>query len=306
MKKILGVVILCTVFSFFVLRAQDTDKKLLLNSSVELPTQLDSVYYAFGVESALMSINSFLYSTCVIEDTRDIEDPRMVDAITRSNESNIEEYLSGAYHRLNNQEKSSDSEIYNLGYDDGEHLEYKANKLRKDLMIGDSVAYNVDAIIAGIGDILTRQPRRLNEDAGLYIAEILENRETEARIKELMEALVEKGEIFLTENAKRPEVVTLPSGLQYEVVVEGTGSIPTIENKVVMYVTMSFFDGRLLGVSSPNKEEALPLEMSEVPSVCQEVLLLMPAGSKWKLYTPYDVLGYTPACTFDIELIAIE
>lgn len=298
MQKILITLALSISSSLFGLYGQEGEKRKFLNKSVELSTQLDSVYYAFGVEATLLSINSWLYSTDVIEDTRDIEDPRMVDAISRSNKSNIDEYLSGVYDRLKNNEKSSESEIYNSGYDTGEHLEYKAKKLRDELFIGDSIDYNIDAIVAGIGDILTNQPRRLNEDAGLYIAEVIERRE-------FIHLLKEKNKSFMDANAQRDDVITMPSGLQYEIEVEGGGPIPTVEDTVLMNITSSLFNGKLLGQDKEDNSAVLPFKISEASPDWQEIFLSIPLGSKWKLYAPL-ALEYSPICIYKIELISIE
>ena len=119
---------------------------------------------------------------------------------------------------------------------------------------------------------------------------------------------------FLAQNGKKPGVVTLPSGLQYQVVKEGTGPKPLATDKVKVHYQGSLIDGKIFDSSI---ERGQPAEFT-VNGVIQgwiEALQLMPVGSKWKLFIPSD-LGYgdngqgadiKPGATllFDVELLEI-
>lgn len=125
---------------------------------------------------------------------------------------------------------------------------------------------------------------------------------------------IEEGEKFLAKNGKRPEVTTLPSGLQYEIVKEGKGEIPTMMDKVSTHYHGTLIDGTVFDSSI---ERGAPIEfgVGGVIAGWTEALKLMPVGSKWKLYIPYNLaygergsgpkIGPYSTLIFDIELLAI-
>ena len=100
----------------------------------------------------------------------------------------------------------------------------------------------------------------------------------------------EAGKQFLAENAKNDSVVTTASGLQYKVLVDGKGALPTDST-----VVKAKYEGRLIDgtVFDSNIDKDKPLEVNmKYPSVIQgwvEALKLMPAGSKWEIYIPYQL-----------------
>ena len=122
------------------------------------------------------------------------------------------------------------------------------------------------------------------------------------------------GIAFLEQNKTKPGVVTLPSGLQYLVLKEGTGPKPTAQDKVKVHYHGSLVDGTTFD-SSIERGEPLTIGVSGVIKGWTEALLLMPTGSKWKLFIPSE-LGYgerqagakiAPNSTlvFDVELLEI-
>lgn len=119
---------------------------------------------------------------------------------------------------------------------------------------------------------------------------------------------------FLEENKKKPGVITLPSGLQYEIITKGTGAIPTATDTVKANYMGSTIDGKEFD-NSYKRGEALTIPVGGVIKGWVEALQLMPVGSKWKLYIPSD-LGYGDrgagsaipggaALIFEIELLDI-
>ncbi len=119
---------------------------------------------------------------------------------------------------------------------------------------------------------------------------------------------------FLAQNGKNPGVVTLPSGLQYHVVKEGTGPKPLATDKVKVHYQGSLIDGKIFD-SSIERGQPAEFNVNAVIPGWTEALQLMPAGSKWKLFIPSD-LGYgdngagadiKPGATllFDVELLEI-
>lgn len=123
------------------------------------------------------------------------------------------------------------------------------------------------------------------------------------------------GQAFLEENKKKPGVVALPSGLQYQVIKEGTGPKPALTDKVKVHYHGTLLDGTVFD-SSVDRGEPIVLSVNGVIPGWTEALQLMPVGSKWKLFIPSD-LAYGdndagPAIKggstliFDVELIDIE
>lgn len=99
-----------------------------------------------------------------------------------------------------------------------------------------------------------------------------------------------KGKEFLKENAKREEVKVTESGLQYEVIKEGTGESPTADSKVKVHYKGTLIDGTVFD-SSYDRGEPATFGVSQVIKGWTEALQLMKVGGKWKLYIPYQ-LGY--------------
>lgn len=146
--------------------------------------------------------------------------------------------------------------------------------------------------------------------------------EAQAIIGEFFQALQEKvsqeamkaGKEFLAENATREGVVTLPSGLQYEVIAAGTGAVPSASDSVKVHYHGSLIDGTVFD-SSVNRGEPATFGVTQVISGWVEALQLMPVGSKWKLVIPSDLAygaqgagqAIAPHSTlvFEVELLEI-
>ncbi len=123
------------------------------------------------------------------------------------------------------------------------------------------------------------------------------------------------GAKFLADNAKRPEVVTLPSGLQYEVLTAGKGAKPRSSQKVTVHYEGSLIDGSVFE-SSYERGNPATFGVTQVIQGWVEGLQLMEEGAKWKFYIPYNLAygerGSPPtikpfsALIFTIELISIQ
>jgi FKBP-type peptidyl-prolyl cis-trans isomerase FklB len=122
------------------------------------------------------------------------------------------------------------------------------------------------------------------------------------------------GQEFLAANAKKPGVVTLPSGLQYQIIKEGAGPKPKLTDMVRVHYHGTLTDGRVFD-SSVDRGQPIELNVNGVIPGWTEALQLMPVGSKWKLFIPSD-LAYgdrqagqliAPGSTlvFDVELLDI-
>jgi FKBP-type peptidyl-prolyl cis-trans isomerase FklB len=121
------------------------------------------------------------------------------------------------------------------------------------------------------------------------------------------------GAAFLAQNKTKPGVITLPSGLQYQVLQEGTGPKPTANDQVKCHYVGSFIDGKEFESSYKNNQPAT-FQVGGVIRGWTEALQLMPTGSKWKLFIPSE-LGYGDAdngpiaggstLVFEVELLEI-
>ena len=99
---------------------------------------------------------------------------------------------------------------------------------------------------------------------------------------------LERGRAFLAENAKRAEVVTTASGLQYEVLASGTGEMPSAEDQVTTHYHGTLIDG-LVFDSSVQRGQPLDIRVNDLIAGWQEALQMMRVGDKWKLYVPSEL-----------------
>ena len=108
--------------------------------------------------------------------------------------------------------------------------------------------------------------------------------------KELLAAqkAIEEGKAFLEKNKKREGVITLPSGLQYEVITEGTGPQPTAQDKVQTHYHGTLIDGTVFD-SSVDRGQPATFGVNQVIKGWQEGIPLMRVGSKYKFYIPQDL-----------------
>ncbi len=124
------------------------------------------------------------------------------------------------------------------------------------------------------------------------------------------------GEKFLTENKKKPGVVTLPSGLQYKVIVEGNGAKPAKDDMVKVVYDGRTIDGKVFDATSRHGTESDTFGVGKLIKGWTEALMLMPVGSKWEIYIPQelaygargagdDIAPYS-ALIFTLELKGIE
>lgn len=97
------------------------------------------------------------------------------------------------------------------------------------------------------------------------------------------------GEDFLAENAKKEGVVTLPSGLQYKVLVKGEGTVPSVSDEVTVKYEGHMIDGTEFDSSYKRGDGTARFRPDQVIKGWTEALTMMPAGSKWELYIPYSL-----------------
>ena len=124
----------------------------------------------------------------------------------------------------------------------------------------------------------------------------------------------EKGEKFLAENAKKEGVKTLPSGVQYKVIKEGSGAIPADTSKVKVNYEGRTIDGKVFD-SSYKRNQPLTLRCNQTIKGWTDAMVHMPVGSVWEVYIPQnlaygereqgDIKPFS-VLIFKIELLSIE
>lgn len=136
-----------------------------------------------------------------------------------------------------------------------------------------------------------------------------------AQTEELASQNKALGEAFLTENAKREGVLTLPSGLQYEILTQGDGPMPQASDQVEVHYTGKLIDGTVFD-SSVDRGVPATFGVTQVIPGWVEALQLMKAGSKWRLYIPSELaygpngapgspIGPNATLIFDVELLKV-
>ncbi len=125
----------------------------------------------------------------------------------------------------------------------------------------------------------------------------------------------QEGVKFLEENKKKSGVVSLPSGLQYQVIKEGTGAMPTASDTVVTHYHGTLIDGTVFD-SSVERGEPAEFPVGAVIKGWTEALQLMKAGSKWKLFIPSDLaygdrqagptIQANSTLIFEVELLEVK
>ena len=171
------------------------------------------------------------------------------------------------------------------------------------------INFNPAIIKIAINDLQSQKKPLMNDSLANMVAMRYQLKLQEIKNKPTIDA----GKKYLAENKKRPGVKVTPSGLQYEIITVGTGKKPTKKDKVSCNYTGAFIDGTEFN-NSYKMGGPISFDVSGVIKGWTEALQMMPVGSKWKLYVPYN-LAYGPgqyqtipggsALIFEIDLLEI-
>jgi len=183
----------------------------------------------------------------------------------------------------------------------------------------DSVTFNPEILLRGIMDASVDSAKRLMTDSAIAETMMAFQTEMQNRRAEIAHKASEKnraeGEAYLAVNAKKPGVVTRPSGLQYRVIAAGKGKKPSATSTVTVHYAGRLIDGTEFDSSVKHGQPAT-FPLSNVMQGWNEALQLMPAGSKWELVIP-PALAYgdqgaggvippSAVLIFEIELLSIQ
>ncbi len=210
------------------------------------------------------------------------------------------------YSRNSILENDLDRASYSIGLSLGQDFKARGIKI------------NPDIIAMGISDVLEGKETLLSQEEAIAALQKLQElaaakqQETMAKMAETNKA---EGAAFLAENAKREGVVTTDSGLQYEIITEGTGSTPEASDQVTVDYRGTFIDGSEFD-SSYERGEPVSFSVDGIIPGWTEALLMMKEGAKWKLYVPSDlaygaqgappVIEPNKTLVFEVELKSIE
>lgn len=173
---------------------------------------------------------------------------------------------------------------------------------------GDQI--NIDLLAAGFRQVLKGDSTEMSaEEANEMVSGFFQKMSEKVAQENL-----EEGNAFLEKNKAREGVTTTESGLQYEIIKEGTGPKPVDEDVVKVHYHGTLMDGKVFD-SSVDRGEPAQFPVGGVIPGWVEALKLMPVGSKWKIYIPAN-LGYgergaggdiepNSALIFEVELLEI-
>jgi FKBP-type peptidyl-prolyl cis-trans isomerase FklB len=186
-------------------------------------------------------------------------------------------------------------------------------------MVQDGIDLNVDILAKAMKDAFAGAKLLMTQDEMQKTMIQLTN-DVRQKQTQLQAAAAEKnkkdGEAFLAENKKKPDVITLPSGLQYKIIKAGTGKKPVRTDTVECNYRGTLLDGTEFDSSDRHPPGPSSFQVGRVIPAWTEALLLMPVGSKWQLFIP-SAIGYGEAgngpdigpnatLLFDIELLTIK
>jgi FKBP-type peptidyl-prolyl cis-trans isomerase len=182
-----------------------------------------------------------------------------------------------------------------------------------------SVDIDPDLFAQGLKDAMSGKKPLITEEEGRAALMELQNEvrtQQAQKMKEEGDANKKDGDAFLAANKAKQGVVTLPSGLQYKILKEGTGPKPTATDTVQCNYTGTLINGTEFDSSSKHGGPAT-FPVNGVIKGWTEALQLMPVGSKWQLFIPPDLaygergtpdgsIGPNSALVFEVELLSIE
>lgn len=253
-------------------KAQKKSKKEkadLVIPFVELKTAADSTAYLFGVSQSngLMS-----YATGQL----------------RVDTAYITRFAQGIIDRANADNTDAGLHAYNEGLKIGDQIGQMTEQMGRDYFAADPdskmdrriVASAIVQGLLGMGSLPA-------DSAMLLFRDIMTKREAENNDR-LYGQNIKEGETFLNNNKQKEGVITLPSGLQYKVITQGTGPIPTATDRVSVNYEGHLINGTEFD-SSYKRNQPATFGVTQVIKGWTEALQKMPVGSKWELYIPHNL-----------------
>lgn len=305
--------------------------------NIKLQSEIDTVSYAYGTSLAKQGLVQHLLDSGVLSDTASIRKSFeskistetdlskikklqkdlsvKLDSANRENKKNIKDIVSGIWSVLS---ADKSKKAYNEGLTIGGQLT-RMMPMLEEQMYNNEKNIDKDIFIVAVENALQGSPLLIENGYEIINNKMRANQaiieaKKEKELKAQSESYIQEGERFMQENKTKEGVVTLANGLQYKIVTEGNGAKPSIEDRVKVHYRGSLINGTVFDSSIERGEPAV-LGLKQVIKGWTEILQLMPVGSKWMVYIPYDMAygsrqtGSIPAYStliFEIELLDIE
>lgn len=302
MKTKKFIVVFCLLaFTTYSAFAQKTKKNVATQSNTNKQSVIkngnDSLSYAYGYSIIEQGIKQFLTQLGI-----------------EGNQEKIQSFLNGLNESLPAKGANSD---YIAGLSVGDQIYKMSLELDKKRNSGEGDdALNIELLINGLNDAILSNTPRIDSSSVIVEKVMTEvDRKEQAKKDEEAKGQIELAKKFMDDNKTKEGVVSDPSGIQYIVMTEGTGEKPASNDKVKVHYKGQLTDGTVFD-SSYDRGEPLTLGLNQVIKGWAEAIQLMPVGSKWKIFIPYE-LGYgsngaggqiPPYANliFEVELLNIE
>lgn len=289
-------IVVASAFSIegFAAKKKEKAQKKQEKSVVTMTTQSDTLSYVAGM-SLTQGLVEFLQHSMKI-DTAYMADfiSGLEKTIESADDPQFKAYMAGMEIAKQLKEKMLPGMARELKDSPDSLVEELSFRGFIDALQGDTTYYNI-------------------EDASLLFKDLMSEAK-EAKTEKLYGENRRAGEQFLAENSKKEGVTTTESGLQYKVIVEGKGEKPQATDRVKVNYEGRLVDGTVFDSSAKHGDKPLEFKANQVIKGWTEALTLMPVGSKWELYIPYD-LAYGErdsgkikpfsALIFTVELVEI-
>ena len=196
---------------------------------------------------------------------------------------------------------------------DEQRVSYGIGRQMGDQLLSSNIPdLTVDLVLAGLRDAYTQQASQVEEAAMQAAFQTLQTK-MQAQAEEAAKAAGKAGIEFLERNGARDGVITLESGLQYEVITQGSGATPEASSTVRTHYEGTLISGEVFD-SSYKRGQPAEFPVGGVIAGWTEALQLMQEGAKWRLYIPSNLAygeraaGSIPphsTLIFDIELLEV-
>lgn len=306
-------------------------------TNVSLKTSTDTLSYAYGVNLAQQGLEQYLYQLGVLTDTNQLkmsyqeklnaetdkakkeslekELKSKMDSASKANEKNMVAFVNGLKEGI---AASDEKAPYIYGVTVGNQIakQMLPNLESQAFGPGSKDKLNKNLIYdAMVGVIKKQKPAIPNCEEimrqKMSVLQAQAQAKKEEEMKKQYGGVIAAGEKFMAENKTKDGIITTASGLQYKINTAGTGAKPKATDRVKVNYVGKLLDGTVFDQS----KEPVTFGVNQVIKGWSEALQLMPVGSKWTVYVPYQ-LGYGAqdmgkikpfsVLIFDVELLSIE
>ncbi|MDU1904303.1 MAG: FKBP-type peptidyl-prolyl cis-trans isomerase [Dysgonomonas sp.] len=284
-------------FGYTQTSGKKSTKSVSQNQQLSVKTDVDTLSYTYGINLANQGMKQYLEQMGLFNDEA-------------TKEQNMQTFINALKEGLL---ATPEEKVRIVGLGIGDQVNKMADGLSQQTKVEN---LNMQLIAKGIEDILLNNTPLVDNGEAIFQQQMEKvNEKAEELKKQEYASQIEEGNKFMEQNKLQDGVVALPSGLQYKIVQQGTGEIPTATDQVKVHYRGTLLDGTEFD-SSYKRGEPIVLGVGQVIKGWTEALQLMPVGSKWMLYIPYDLAygerggaGAIPPYSnliFEVELLGIE